>query len=159
MSLYNKSKIMRVFDLFGWIIIECQRQAETFLTTMHRGRRLEEEIGFNFLQMPFFAIEMNCRDIKHLWQRSFQKRRQTKLFDAVWGLPVLRITIQLVDTLVIIHCTHAYYPRETEQWFFCCGKWTVRSSNPCQNNRPMHSSQQWNNGWLEGSRHLSLPWV
>lgn len=30
---------------------------------------------------------------------------------------MLRITIQLVDTLVIIHGTHAYYARETEQWF------------------------------------------
>lgn len=40
---------------------------------------------------------------------------------------------------------------------FCCGKWTVRSSNLCQNNGPMHS-QQWNWG-LKGHRHLRLPWV
>lgn len=30
---------------------------------------------------------------------------------------MLRITIQLVGKLVIIHGTHAYYPREIEQWF------------------------------------------
>lgn len=32
-----------------------------------------------------------------------------------------RITIQLVDTLVIIHGTHAYYPGETEQWISVVG--------------------------------------
>lgn len=29
--------------------------------------------------------------------------------------------MQLVDTLVIIHGTHAYYPREIEQWFSVVG--------------------------------------
>lgn len=32
-----------------------------------------------------------------------------------------RITIQLVDTLVIIHGTHAYYAGEAEQWFSVVG--------------------------------------
>lgn len=34
---------------------------------------------------------------------------------------MLRITIQLVDTMVIIHGTHAYYPGEIEQWFSVVG--------------------------------------
>lgn len=34
---------------------------------------------------------------------------------------MLRITIQLADTLVIIHGTHAYYCGEIEQWFSVAG--------------------------------------
>lgn len=34
---------------------------------------------------------------------------------------MLRITIQLADTLVIIHGTHAYYCGVTEQWFSVVG--------------------------------------
>lgn len=60
-------------------------------------------------------LKINCSNIKQL--QSFSEGRHTKLFDAIWGLPALRITIQPVDTPVIIYDTHAHYPGDAEQWF------------------------------------------
>lgn len=69
---------------------------------------------------------------------------------------MLRITIQLVDTLVIIHGTHAHYPGETEQWFSLVGseQFEVLTSA-----KTIAQCISFSNGTTEGCRHLYFPWV
>lgn len=83
------------------------------------------------LQLKSTAATSNSRKV-------FSGGRRAKLFDAIWGLAVPGITMQLVDTLVIIYDTHAHYPGDGEQRFPLVGSERFWSSNLCQNNRPMH---------------------
>lgn len=143
-----RAQILKAFDLCCWLIIVCQRQAEQFWQPCIEEEDQRKEIGcFNSLKMPF-CYWNQLRGHQTFVAAQLSEARQTKLFDAIWGSPVLRITIQLVDTLVIIHGTHAYYGGETEQWFSVVGSEQLEVLTSCQNNRPMHFSQQWNNGGL-----------
>lgn len=155
MSLYNKSSNYQGLWPVQLTHYCMSKTRWTFLTSMYRRRKSEKEIGcFNFLKMPFcYWNELQRHQTFVAAQLS--EGRQTKLFDAIWGSPVLRITIQLVDTLVIIHGTHAYYPRETEQWFSVVGSEQLEVLTSAK----IITQQQWNSEGLEGCRHLRLPWV
>lgn len=64
---------------------------------------------------------------------------------------MLRITIQLVDTPVIIHGTHAHYPGETEQWLSLVGseQFEVLTSA-----KTIAQYISFSYGTTEGCRHL-----
>lgn len=102
------------------------------------------------LQLKSTAATSNSRKV-------FSGGRRAKLFDAIWGLAVPGITMQLVDTLVIIYDTHAHYPGDGEQRFPLVGSERFWSSNLCQNNRPMHFLRCSTTGG--GCRRLRLPGV
>lgn len=64
--------------------------------------------------------------------------------------------MQLVDTLVIIHGTHANYPGETEQWFSLVGseQFEVLTSA-----KTIAQCISFSTGTTGGCRHPCLPWV
>lgn len=71
---------------------------------------------------------------------------------------MLRITIQLVDTLVIIHGT-AYYPGETEQWFSVVGSEQLELLTSAKTIALCIPLSSKTTEARKGCKHLSLHWV
>lgn len=154
-----RAQIIRAFDLYSWLINVCQSQAENFDNHVPekkikgRNRLFQFSLNVSLLLKSTAGTSNICGCVVF----------RGKTDKIIWCH--LRLTSAERHNTAGWHTGDYSWHSRSLSWrdwtmVFSCGKWTVWSSNLCQNNRPMHFFQHWNNGGMQTSLSpLGVIWL